>query len=140
MRELTPKQAIAARLIGSGATQTFVAQEVGVDESTIWRWVNDTNGLGHAMAVAIAAACDDTLSTLMAKATGALTRAVEDVNPDTATKAADVIFRRRAQVEKYQHGLKQLDLQREALAAKVAEGTTESIGLIEVPVKGAKPQ
>lgn len=140
MRALTPKQETAARLIGSGASQAAVAQELGVDESTVWRWVNDTTGLGHAMAVAIAAACDDALAVLMAKATGALVRAVEDVNPDTATKAADVIFRRRAQVEKYQHGLRQLDLQREALAAKVAESTTESIGLIEVPVKGAKPQ
>lgn len=139
-RELTPKQQAVARLIGAGQTQRAAAEAVGVNEVTVSGWVNDNTGLGRAMAVAITAACDEALAVLMAKATGALARHVEDVNPDVATKAADVIFKRRAQVEKYEHGLRQLELQREALAVKVAEGTTESIGLIEVPQKGARPQ
>lgn len=138
-RELTPKQLTAARLIGSGQTQRAAAEAVGVSENTMSAWVNDTTGLGHAMAVAIAAACDDALAVLMAKATGALTRAVEDVNPDTATKAADVIFRRRAQVEKYEHGRAQLELQREALAAKAADESKEPVGLVGLPPEEAQP-
>ena len=140
MRELTPKQRQVAALVGAGSTQRSAAEQVGVHEDVVSRWLTGAEGedLRAAMAAAIRQAADDALAVLMAKATGALTRAVEDVNPDTATKAADVIFRRRAQVEKFEHGVRQLELQREALAAKVAEGTTESIGLLEVPAKGAK--
>lgn len=132
-RELTPKQLAAAGLIGAGQTQADAAKSVGVDPSTVWRWVNDNTGLGHLMAVAIAAASDDALASLMSEATVALARAVKDTNPDVATKAADVIFRRRAQVEKYEHGLRQLELQREALAAKVSDDGKEPVGIVRIP-------
>lgn len=142
MRELTPQQQQVCSLVGAGLTQRAAAEKVGVHEDVVSRWFTGAEGddLRAAMAAAVTKAVDDKLAMLMADATGALSIAVRDTNPDVATKAADVIFRRRAQVEKYEHGLRQLELQREALAAKVAEGTTESIGLIEVPSKGAKAQ
>lgn len=135
MRELTPKQRQVAALVGAGSTQRSAAEQVGVHEDVVSRWLTGAEGedLRAAMAAAIRQAADDALAVLMAKATGALTRAVEDVNPDTATKAADVIFRRRAQVEKFEHGVRQLELQREALAAKVSDDGKEPVGIVRIP-------
>ncbi|MGA1354812.1 MAG: hypothetical protein ACO32I_08590 [Candidatus Limnocylindrus sp.] len=133
LTKLTPKQRQVARLIGAGETQRAAAERVGVSEQSVSTWINDDDGLGHAMAVAISAACDDALAKLIAKATGALDRHLDDPNPDTAVKAADVIFRRKAQVEKRDHGFRQLELQREALA-KGLDADRGPTGIVRVKV------
>jgi transcriptional regulator with XRE-family HTH domain len=137
MRKLTVPQRTAANAIGAGLTLKRAAEEAGVDESTVWRWMNGADDLSRAMNAVIAEVADDALAQLMGAATGALAKHVNDPNPDTAVKAADVIFRRKAQVEKRDHGFRQLELQREALTAKQADESSAPTGVIVLPQEDA---
>lgn len=142
MRTLTANQKAICVLVGQGKTQRDAAAQVDVSEYEVSRWYNDINGLGEAMAHWTGIYADRYASELLGKALATALKGMETSDLEVAVRAAEVVTKRIAQIEKRETDRARLGLDREALAAKIEANKPDvdaPTGKVFFPVEESTP-